>query len=292
MPVNGLSLRPSALQESLPQPQEAGRAHLHKQLSAKLLYTVITDIMPSCNEFINTWQVHWLNIRPDSTEQAEWLQEAQEAHLQKDLSDGLLCAVINNNTRCYNESTEFADHLDETLAPPYKARSLCQAALACAALTISVQFAPPRARITSQKMGSICRCVSDVVWCTLCRAAWMSRRSAEAFWSCRRRQCHTWSAPSSRMQRFWSFSTSSSAARTGSRGPPLIPYWPRLATTWKSLSTSLRPSGSRGVRSCHLLLLWFKHLESQACMTLPMISSEGLCTCDMSVRVSTAVCSR
>ncbi|CAK0787040.1 hypothetical protein CVIRNUC_010256 [Coccomyxa viridis] len=49
-------------------------------------------------------------------------QEAQETHLQKDLSDGLLCAVINNNTRCYNESTEFADHLDDTLAPPYKGR--------------------------------------------------------------------------------------------------------------------------------------------------------------------------
>ena len=48
------------------------------------------------------------------------VQEAQAAHLQKELSDGLLCAVINNNTRCYNESTEFADHLDDALAGPYK----------------------------------------------------------------------------------------------------------------------------------------------------------------------------
>ncbi len=48
------------------------------------------------------------------------MQEAQAAHLQKELSDGLLCAVINNNTRCYNESTEFADHLDDALAGPYK----------------------------------------------------------------------------------------------------------------------------------------------------------------------------
>ena len=51
------------------------------------------------------------------------LQEAQANHLQKELSDGLLCAVINNNTRCYNESTEFADHLDDALAGPYKVRS-------------------------------------------------------------------------------------------------------------------------------------------------------------------------
>ncbi len=36
------------------------------------------------------------------------------------MSEGLLCAVINNNTRCYNESTEFADHLDDALAAPYK----------------------------------------------------------------------------------------------------------------------------------------------------------------------------
>ena len=50
------------------------------------------------------------------------VQEAQAAHLQKELSDGLLCAVINNNTRCYNESTEFADHLDDALAGPYKVR--------------------------------------------------------------------------------------------------------------------------------------------------------------------------
>ena len=59
------------------------------------------------------------------------MQDAQAAHLQKDLSDGLLCAVINNNTRCYNESTEFADHLDDALAPPYKVQPLISA-FACA----------------------------------------------------------------------------------------------------------------------------------------------------------------
>jgi exocyst complex component 3 len=54
------------------------------------------------------------------------MQEAQRQHLQRELSEGLLCAVINNNTRCYNESTEFADHLDDVLAPPFKV-----AAFAC-----------------------------------------------------------------------------------------------------------------------------------------------------------------
>ncbi len=62
------------------------------------------------------------------------MQDAQAAHLQKDLSDGLLCAVINNNTRCYNESTEFADHLDDALAPPYKVPPLTSAlAYVCSA---------------------------------------------------------------------------------------------------------------------------------------------------------------
>ena len=48
------------------------------------------------------------------------LQEAQKQYLQRELSEGLLCAVINNNTRCYNESTEFADHIEDALAGPYK----------------------------------------------------------------------------------------------------------------------------------------------------------------------------
>lgn len=146
--------------------------------------------MVSSCESSQIWQVPWLGMRLDSAEQAECVQEAQETHLQKDLSDGLLCAVINNNTRCYNESTEFADHLDDTLAPPYKARSLCSAALACAALKIS-QLLAPQARIMSEKMASVCPCILGVGWCALCRAAWMSRRSAEAFWSCQRKQCHT-----------------------------------------------------------------------------------------------------
>ena len=146
-----------------PSSATGGRAGAPAQaLSAELLCAVITDLVPSCNE----WQAHWLGMRLDSAEQAECVQEAQEAHLQKDLSDGLLCAVINNNTRCYNESTEFADHLDDTLAPPYKARSPYQAASACAALKTSQQSAI-RARTTCQKMTSTRPSISGEGWCAL-----------------------------------------------------------------------------------------------------------------------------
>jgi exocyst complex component 3 len=69
-------------------------------------------------------------------------QEAQQRHLMRDLSDALLCAMINNNFRCYNESTEFAEHLDAVLADPLKARqlppaarTLCRAPRALAAAT-------------------------------------------------------------------------------------------------------------------------------------------------------------
>ena len=65
------------------------------------------------------------------------LQEAQANHLQKELSDGLLCAVINNNTRCYNESTEFADHLDDALAGPYKVPSSIVISLLASILSLT-----------------------------------------------------------------------------------------------------------------------------------------------------------
>ena len=102
-------------------------------VSTHLLCAVTPDMPPVCIGSSRTRQgVRRLDMRLGSNEQAKCVQEAQEAHLQKELSDGLLCAVINNNTRCYNESTEFADHLDDTLAPPYKVRSMYKAALACA----------------------------------------------------------------------------------------------------------------------------------------------------------------
>ena len=32
----------------------------------------------------------------------------------------MLCAYVNNNMRCYNESTEFADIMEDSLDPSYK----------------------------------------------------------------------------------------------------------------------------------------------------------------------------
>ncbi|KAK9812960.1 hypothetical protein WJX72_006516 [[Myrmecia] bisecta] len=49
-------------------------------------------------------------------------QEAQERHLAGSLSVPLLCAVVNNNTRCYNESMEFAERMEDTLAEPCKGK--------------------------------------------------------------------------------------------------------------------------------------------------------------------------
>ena len=43
-------------------------------------------------------------------------QSAQRRHINDGLSLEMLCAVINNNLRCYNESQEFAEQLEETLA--------------------------------------------------------------------------------------------------------------------------------------------------------------------------------
>jgi hypothetical protein len=48
------------------------------------------------------------------------VQEAQQRALGRKLSDEVLCALINNNMRCYTESMEFAEHLEDVLADPYK----------------------------------------------------------------------------------------------------------------------------------------------------------------------------
>eukprot|EP00887_Chlorella_sp_A99_P000004 scaffold16.g4.t1 len=41
-------------------------------------------------------------------------QSAQRRHMSDGLPLEMLCAVVNNNVRCYNESLEFADRLEET----------------------------------------------------------------------------------------------------------------------------------------------------------------------------------
>ena len=49
-------------------------------------------------------------------------QSAQRRHISDGLSLEMLCAVINNNLRCYNESQEFAEQLEETLAEHAKGK--------------------------------------------------------------------------------------------------------------------------------------------------------------------------
>ncbi len=48
------------------------------------------------------------------------VQAAQEKHLLRDLSPILLCALVNNNARCYNESMDFAEHMNEILPDSLK----------------------------------------------------------------------------------------------------------------------------------------------------------------------------
>ena len=44
-----------------------------------------------------------------------WEQEAQRLALGRELAVDLLCALANNNSRCYDESLEFAEHLERIL---------------------------------------------------------------------------------------------------------------------------------------------------------------------------------
>lgn len=47
-------------------------------------------------------------------------QAAQRRHMGEGLSLEMLCAVINNNVRCYDESIEFMEQLGRTMAPTLK----------------------------------------------------------------------------------------------------------------------------------------------------------------------------
>jgi hypothetical protein len=52
------------------------------------------------------------------------LQEAQLGYLRKaDLTVDILCALVNNNAKCYDESLEFADHVNEVLDEKLKVGS-------------------------------------------------------------------------------------------------------------------------------------------------------------------------
>jgi hypothetical protein len=47
-------------------------------------------------------------------------QAAQRRHMGDGLPLEQLCAVINNNVRCYEESLEFAEQLEANLVPSLK----------------------------------------------------------------------------------------------------------------------------------------------------------------------------
>ena len=48
------------------------------------------------------------------------LQEAERRYLDPEPSVEMLCAIVNNNVRCYNESMEFAERLEDTLDDNHK----------------------------------------------------------------------------------------------------------------------------------------------------------------------------
>jgi exocyst complex component 3 len=47
-------------------------------------------------------------------------QAAQRRHVGEGLGLEMLCAIINNNVRCYDESLEFAEGLEERFADHVK----------------------------------------------------------------------------------------------------------------------------------------------------------------------------
>lgn len=53
-------------------------------------------------------------------ESARWLQDTQRRYLENSLPEDMLCAYVNNNMRCYNESTEFAELMEDSLAPSFQ----------------------------------------------------------------------------------------------------------------------------------------------------------------------------
>lgn len=48
------------------------------------------------------------------------MQEAERRCLDPEPSVEMLCAIVNNNVRCYNESMEFAERVEDTLDDDHK----------------------------------------------------------------------------------------------------------------------------------------------------------------------------
>ena len=49
-------------------------------------------------------------------------QDAQKRYLEPEPSVEMIAAMVNNNVRCYNESMEFAERVEETLDDNHKVR--------------------------------------------------------------------------------------------------------------------------------------------------------------------------
>lgn len=47
-------------------------------------------------------------------------QEAERRYLEPEPSVEMLCAVVNNNVRCYSESMEFAERVEDSLDDDHK----------------------------------------------------------------------------------------------------------------------------------------------------------------------------
>ena len=52
-----------------------------------------------------------------------WMQEAERKYLNAEPSMPMLCAMVNNNVRCYNESMDFAERVEDTLDDDYKVKT-------------------------------------------------------------------------------------------------------------------------------------------------------------------------
>ena len=48
------------------------------------------------------------------------MQDAERRYLEGELGVEMVCAMVNNNVRCYNESMEFAERVEDSLDDDYK----------------------------------------------------------------------------------------------------------------------------------------------------------------------------
>ncbi len=48
------------------------------------------------------------------------MQDAERRYLEGELGVEMVCAMVNNNVRCYNESMEFAERVEDRLDDDHK----------------------------------------------------------------------------------------------------------------------------------------------------------------------------